>query len=71
MDTIQIEILEDGTIKITTDPVSAANHQTAEQFLKDIATLAGGPSTRARRTDRAHHHHHHHAHDHAHDHSHE
>jgi hypothetical protein len=42
MDKITIEVLEDGTIKTTTDAVSAANHQNAEQFLREVATLAGG-----------------------------
>jgi hypothetical protein len=42
VDKITIEILEDGTIKTTTDAVSSANHQNAEQFLREIASLAGG-----------------------------
>lgn len=41
-DEIQIEILEDGTIKSSTDPISGANHANAEQFLKHMATMAGG-----------------------------
>jgi len=48
-DTIQIEILDDGTIKVTTDPISGPNHVNAEQFLRFIATLAGGETTRTRR----------------------
>ena len=61
-DTIDIQILEDGTIKSTTDPISAANHQTAEQFMRDLTTLTGGPTKRERRagTTHTHHHHHHH-----------
>lgn len=50
-DGIKIEILEDGTIKTTTDAVSGANHSNAEQFLKTMATLAGGETTRAKRMD--------------------
>lgn len=61
-DVLQIEILEDGTIKTTSDAVSGANHANAEQFLKHMATLAGGETTRVKRAD-AHHHHHHHDHD--------
>lgn len=69
LDTLNIEILEDGTIKTTTDAVSGANHANAEQFLKYMATLAGGETDRQRRADAHHHHHHHHGeHDHDHEH---
>ena len=44
-DEIQIEIMEDGLIKTTTDPISGANHSSAEQLLKYVATLAGGETT--------------------------
>ena len=53
-DNIQIEILEDGTLKVTSDPISAPNHANAEEFLRYMAQLAGGETSRARRTD-AHH----------------
>lgn len=66
-DTMRIEILEDGTIKTTTDPISGSNHQNAEQFLRMMATLAGGETTRVKRTD-VHGHVHHHDHDHDHEH---
>ena len=42
MDTIKISILDDGTIKVETDAVSAANHVNGEGFLRQMATLAGG-----------------------------
>jgi hypothetical protein len=48
-DAILIEILEDGTIKITTDPISGPNHMSAEALLRLIAQEAGGTTTRARR----------------------
>lgn len=67
-DVMQIEILEDGTIKTTTDPISGANHQNAEEFLRFVARSAGGETTRVRRKDV---HTHSHSHDHSHDHSHE
>jgi hypothetical protein len=72
-DKMTIEILADGTIKTTTDPISAANHDNAERFLKTIADLAGGETKRVKRTDpdamkRAHHHDYDHAHGHSHDH---
>lgn len=51
VDKITIEILPDGTIRSTTDEISGANHQSAEDFLKMIARLTGGESTRIRRTD--------------------
>ena len=45
-DKIEIEILEDGTIKITTDNISPANHLSADQFLREIERLAGGSVTK-------------------------
>jgi hypothetical protein len=42
MDKIIVEILDDGTIKTTTDPISMANHQNAESFLREMGRLAGG-----------------------------
>ena len=56
-DRFTIEILEDATIKTTTDAVSAANHDNAEQFLRAMAHLAGGESKRERRKDVKPHHH--------------
>lgn len=65
-DTIKGEILADGTIKTVTDPISGANHQNAEQFLKGIADLAGGKTTRQKRTDKGHTHTHSHEGEHEH-----
>lgn len=45
-DMIEIEVLEDGTIKITTDAISPANHLSADSFLKMIEQLAGGEITK-------------------------
>jgi hypothetical protein len=50
-DRLTIEILEDGTIKTSSDAVSAANHESAEQFLRAVARLAGGETTREARKD--------------------
>jgi hypothetical protein len=50
-DTLTIEILEDGTIKTSSDAVSAANHESAEQFLRAMARLVGGETTREARKD--------------------
>jgi hypothetical protein len=62
MDTITMEVLPDGTIKIITSPVSGANHRNADALLTDVATLAGGETTREKRTD-IHSHSHSHTHD--------
>jgi hypothetical protein len=61
-DSIKIEVLADGTLKVTTDKVSAANHMNADQFLKHMARLAGGETTITRNP---------HAHGHVHNHDHE
>lgn len=58
-DNMEIEILEDGTIKVLTDEISAPNHILAENFLKFIATNAGGETTRERRIDKKTHSHSH------------
>jgi hypothetical protein len=54
IDALKIEVLADGTIKTTSDAVSAANHDNAEQFLLAMARLAGGETTREARTERKH-----------------
>ena len=46
MDRATITILEDGTIKIETDKVSAANHVNAEGFIREVFRLAGGVGRR-------------------------
>jgi hypothetical protein len=56
-DTIEIEILPDGTLKVSTDKVSMPNHANAEAFLRDMARLAGGPSTRTKKGSGLNHHH--------------
>ena len=58
IDKLSIEILADGTIKTTSDEVSAANHDNAEQFLRAMARLAGGETTREARKDLKRHPHH-------------
>jgi hypothetical protein len=51
-DKIEVEILADGTIKITTDPISPANHRSADELLEFISNLTGGEMTRTRRPDK-------------------
>jgi len=41
-DQVKITILPDGTIKSETNRISAANHLSAEQFMRESARLAGG-----------------------------
>lgn len=48
-DTMNIEVLQDGTIKIVTDKISQVNHMTAEAFLRNVAVAAGGRQERAHR----------------------
>jgi len=57
-DTMKITILDDGTIKTETDPISGPNHQSAEAFLKDVTTLAGGTVGRQRKAGSTHQHQH-------------
>ena len=69
MDAFAIEILEDGTIKSSSGPVSPENHQGAEAFLKMLAALTGGATNRRARGDLAEAHRHTHAHgEHTHEH---
>jgi hypothetical protein len=42
MDTIKVNILDDGTIKVETDTVSQPNHLNCDQFLREMGRLAGG-----------------------------
>lgn len=42
-DNMKFEILEDGTISLTTDEVSGANHFSADELLKELGSLVGGP----------------------------
>mgnify|MGYP001580435211 FL=1 len=42
MDTIHVEILPDGRLKVTTSEVSAASHRNADQFAALLKQLMGG-----------------------------
>lgn len=54
-DKFTVEILDDGTFKITTDPISAANHVNADNFVKEMFRHAGGPvEIRHRHGDKKH-----------------
>lgn len=64
MDTIKVTILEDGTIRTDNDRISGPNHSSAEQFMRDIAKLAGGKLEIEKKRPSAHHHHRQDAHQH-------
>jgi hypothetical protein len=48
-DAMQVEILADGTMKVTTGKVSMANHMSAEKFLRFASDLLGGTIKQVRR----------------------
>jgi len=48
-DVIDIEVLPDGTIKMSTDKISMANHVNAEGFIRAITAEAGGGVERRRK----------------------
>jgi len=54
MDRIKVTILQDGTIKIETDPISQANHLSAEHLLDAISRFSGGEVTKTKKHSRAH-----------------
>lgn len=54
-----IEILADGRIKSTTDPISPANHSSASAFFKLMEELTGTPTEKTRRSKTTIHHHEH------------
>ncbi len=64
MDKIKIEILQDGTIKMSADQISMPAHMNAEAFLREIARLAGGTTTIKHKHGHSHTHGHEHGHDH-------
>ncbi len=60
-DDLEFEILEDGTIKVSTDKISEANHVSADKLLRLVAQLAGGEVKKTkRRHGHSHNHHGHH-----------
>jgi hypothetical protein len=48
-DSMSIEILKDGTLKITTDEISGPNHVGAEALLREIISLSGGKADKKHR----------------------
>jgi hypothetical protein len=62
-DQIEIEILPDGTLKLQTDDVSLANHTNAENLVREMSKLCGGPAAIRQKPGK-------HAHGHGHSHGH-
>lgn len=54
MDTIKIQILDDGTIKVDTDPISVSNHVNAEGLIREMVKLAGGEAERKNKHGQTH-----------------
>lgn len=59
MDEMNLEILEDGSLKIETSKISAANHGNATILVQQIMKNSGGKSKVERRSSHSHHHHKH------------
>jgi hypothetical protein len=61
-DIIDIEILEDGSLRISTDAISAGNHRQADDLLKALSQLMGGKTTIKQKSGHRHTHTHSHNH---------
>lgn len=57
-DEIKVEILDDGSLKISTGKISMANHGGAELLIRELIKGAGGEAVRAK-AGHAHSHDHH------------
>jgi len=49
VDQIDIEILEDGTLAVTSGDVSEANHMSADELLEELEREMGGSRTTKKR----------------------
>lgn len=65
-DKIEIEVLADGSIKISTDRISPANHASASNLVREIQKMAGGPTKTQRKPGVPAHSHQHGQHHHSH-----
>lgn len=45
-DTMKIQILPDGSIKVDSDKISGPNHMSAEAFMRELATAGGAKQER-------------------------
>lgn len=48
-DVLTVEVLEDGTLKISTDAVSMPNHTNAEGLLRELSKEMGGDTVRVKK----------------------
>jgi hypothetical protein len=55
-DKIDIEILDDGTLKISTDKVSMPNHAGAEALIREMVKAMGGEVKRTKKSGQLHEH---------------
>ncbi len=62
-DEIEIEILDDGTIKSSNDMISGANHASADKFVADLARKMGGETVVKKKGKTGHAHSHNHEHE--------
>lgn len=58
-DILNVKILDDGTIQVTTDKISQKNHASADDFLEELELMLGGTRTTTRKDGVAHVHRHH------------
>jgi len=49
MTKIEVEILEDGTISVSTGDIAETQHLSADELLSEIANMAGGVVTKTKR----------------------
>ena len=63
-DIINIQIEDDGTVSFNTDKISAMNHVSADEFLKECEDMLGGTVQKTKKTDHVHVHTHDHVHRH-------
>lgn len=66
LDEFTLEILPGGLVKIITNPISSANHTSAENLIKDLERNLGGAVEIARNGRHRHSHQRHHSHQHEH-----
>ena len=62
MDTIKVEILEDGTVSFETDAISGVNHASADALLDALEEELGGNRSTHQKDKQQHAHHHAHKH---------
>tara|TARA_Y100000310_G_C20555292_1_gene750189 strand:- start:612 stop:818 length:207 start_codon:yes stop_codon:yes gene_type:complete len=51
-DTLNVKILEDGTLVVETDKISTGNHRSADELIATLTTMMGGQVKRRAKTKR-------------------